>query len=823
MAMKMSSPRLANINVNMNPSSSPTPRSILSPGPSIGTLRGSPSASSNDHSGNNFLRRTNSNSSTERNDCSAVPSVVAPVPTPPNMQPPAALLGMDSAQLHKQQHNLKPDAPACSPVGSAQMWNFSLCKPDSPFEMVAGTRSPEAHSQPASNVAPPSMGLPQSACVITSVDVEDPILLQQIERQHSGLQIKRQHSGLLAQSPPNYGCFPDYLAPPGNGHISNPSSAGSSPTMQQGRPNVSALVRPNVLPPTVLQMPVSGQILPPMQQSPQFIAPWSTFPLNVRTTAASPSWKLKKKRVRKDVLRFEEIEFGPMIGQGSFGKVYKAKLWGMEVAVKTLRTKGLFEDAKELKGFKKEVRIMRNLRHPNILEFLGVCLEPCKMCIVTEFLAKGSVEDLLEKMEKSGKRFSTKRIVAMALDICRGLNWLHHKGIIHRDLKTGNLLIDKHGKIKLGDFGLSHVKKTHMNNTGFYGACGTACYMAPEVLKKNSYDVMADVFSFGICLCELVTGRYPYENEPESTRTFEDAIVMGLRPPIPDDCHPKLRSLIVSCWAEAPEDRPDVDTVMTQLQMIELSLNDDSAALTNAAAAARGVRASGAASAAAGKVALEEEDLEDLPEEAVKVIAEQQQHLDGLSAALADKSERLHAALARMAVLEDKLAVEMSERQRLELMHVRPKRKTSTRRSKVRRTARKSPARSAAAAASSPCSGPVQPASRKRKVMAIDTGAGVQASSRGNKATKLRSPASSKKVHDHGSSRSSGGRAAARVPLSASDHSTDDDDALPSMVRTRSGRKVVTPAARTAEGTPAKLAAVQGPTTRGRGRAKKRS
>jgi serine/threonine protein kinase len=108
--------------------------------------------------------------------------------------------------------------------------------------------------------------------------------------------------------------------------------------------------------------------------------------------------------------------------------------------------------------FRREVKIMRTLRHPNIVEFLGVCMEAPNLCLVTEYLSNGSLEDVLERMSLKDGKFSLKRIISLAKDIARGLNWLHHKGIIHRDLKSANILLDQNGKGKICDFGLSHVK-----------------------------------------------------------------------------------------------------------------------------------------------------------------------------------------------------------------------------------------------------------------------------------------------------------------------------------------------------------------------------
>jgi len=275
----------------------------------------------------------------------------------------------------------------------------------------------------------------------------------------------------------------------------------------------------------------------------------------------------KQKKPKFDEISFDDIRFEEKIGEGSFGEVYRGFLWGQEIALKKLRIKGTTDNIKE---FRKELKIMRTLRHPNIVEFLGACVEPNRMCIITEYLSNGSLEDVLERNAKLSKRIGIKRIVSLAKDIARGLNWLHHKGIIHRDLKTANILVDSNGKGKLADFGLSHIKTSSV--CGTYGVVGTPCYMAPEVLQKIPYGEKADVFSFAVVLCEMIVGKYPYDNEPESTATFEKAIISGLRPDVPA-CIPSMQNLIVACWAEKPEDRPSMDQIMDALERMERDLN----------------------------------------------------------------------------------------------------------------------------------------------------------------------------------------------------------------------------------------------------------
>ena len=170
--------------------------------------------------------------------------------------------------------------------------------------------------------------------------------------------------------------------------------------------------------------------------------------------STAPSASKKTKKHRKDEIHFADLRFMGKIGEGSFGEVFRGSLWGQEVAIKKLRIQAV-DGAAVSKEFKKEVKIMRTLRHPNIVEFLGVCMEPPNLCLVTEYLSNGSLEDVLTRIAANNgktedvgycfghgqegtlfKKFSLKRIISLAKDIARGLNWLHHKGIIHRDLKV---------------------------------------------------------------------------------------------------------------------------------------------------------------------------------------------------------------------------------------------------------------------------------------------------------------------------------------------------------------------------------------------------
>eukprot|EP00808_Paulinella_micropora_P020279 g73253.t1 len=289
----------------------------------------------------------------------------------------------------------------------------------------------------------------------------------------------------------------------------------------------------------------------------------------------------KTKANNGEHVRAEDIEWGAKIGQGSFGKVYKGTLWGQEVALKVMRTDRMTKG--DIEDFEAESELLKRLRHPNIVQFLGSCRTEGSLCIITEYLHGGSLEDLLEKNLDARKKMSLRQIITFALQICKGLNWLHHKGIIHRDLKTANVIMDANNICKIADFGLAHAKKSDPSKTGFYGMAGTPCYMAPEVLKKQKYGVKADVFSLGIILSELLIGDYPFDSYEKSQRSqeqestldsFDRAIIDGLRPIIPETCPPKLRKLIQDCWRGEASQRPTVDEVTPRLQEIMRELDE---------------------------------------------------------------------------------------------------------------------------------------------------------------------------------------------------------------------------------------------------------
>lgn len=262
----------------------------------------------------------------------------------------------------------------------------------------------------------------------------------------------------------------------------------------------------------------------------------------------------------------KHLKFEKMVASGSYGDLYKGTYCSQEVAIKILKPERINTDMQ--REFGQEVFIMRKVRHKNVVQFIGACTKPPSMCIITEYMAGGSVYDYLHK--KRGF-FKLPSLLKVATDISKGMNYLHQNNIIHRDLKAANLLMDENGVVKVADFGVARVKA----QSGVMTAeTGTYRWMAPEVIEHKPYDHKADVFSFGVVLWELLTGKLPYEFLTP-LQAAVGVVQQGLRPPIPKQTHPKLVEILQRCWEQDPALRPDFSEIIDILQQLAKEVADD--------------------------------------------------------------------------------------------------------------------------------------------------------------------------------------------------------------------------------------------------------
>ncbi|XP_076913295.1 putative serine/threonine-protein kinase SIS8 isoform X2 [Bidens hawaiensis] len=182
-------------------------------------------------------------------------------------------------------------------------------------------------------------------------------------------------------------------------------------------------------------------------------------------------------------IAWEEITLGERIGLGSYGEVYRGDWHGTEVAVKRFLDQQVTVES--LEEFRSEVGIMKRVRHPNVVLFMGAVTRAPHLSIVTEFLPRGSLYRLIHR---PNNQLDIRRRLRIALHAARGMNYLHNctPVIVHRDLKSPNLLVDKNWVVKVGDFGLSRMK--HSTFLSSRSTAGTAEWMAPEVLRNEPSD-----------------------------------------------------------------------------------------------------------------------------------------------------------------------------------------------------------------------------------------------------------------------------------------------------------------------------------------------
>lgn len=260
---------------------------------------------------------------------------------------------------------------------------------------------------------------------------------------------------------------------------------------------------------------------------------------------------------------WEEITLGERIGLGSYGEVYRGDWHGTEVAVKRFLDQGI--SGESLEEFRSEVRIMKRLRHPNVVLFMGAVTRAPNLSIITEFLPRGSLYRLIHR---PNNQIDERRRLRMALDAARGMNYLHTctPVIVHRDLKSPNLLVDKNWVVKVCDFGLSRMK--HSTFLSSRSTAGTAEWMAPEVLRNEPSDEKCDVYSFGVILWELSTMQQPWGG----MNPMQVVGAVGFqhrRLDIPDDMDPAIADIIRKCWQTDPKMRPTFAEIMAALKPLQ--------------------------------------------------------------------------------------------------------------------------------------------------------------------------------------------------------------------------------------------------------------
>ncbi|BBI30152.1 Ser/Thr protein kinase [Acanthamoeba castellanii medusavirus] len=247
-----------------------------------------------------------------------------------------------------------------------------------------------------------------------------------------------------------------------------------------------------------------------------------------------------------------DISMGEQLGVGSYGIVHKGKWKGVDVAVKRFINQRLNERA--LLDFRTEIAFLSGLHHPNIVLFIGACLDPPNLAIVVEYMPQDLKRLLADTTAKLGWSAKSRLIRTAAI----GINYLHSLQpiIVHRDLKPSNMLVDEQNNVKIADFGFARIKEENTTMT----RCGTPCWTAPEIIRGEKYDESADVYSFGIIMWQVITRKEPYAGRNFMGVSLD--VLEGKRPAIPGDCPPHLRKLLKKCWHDDPTKRPTMEQVL---------------------------------------------------------------------------------------------------------------------------------------------------------------------------------------------------------------------------------------------------------------------
>jgi CheY-like chemotaxis protein len=244
-----------------------------------------------------------------------------------------------------------------------------------------------------------------------------------------------------------------------------------------------------------------------------------------------------------------------VIGRGGMGVVYRARDRELneQVAIKTIRRELLEQDAKSAEAFKSEIRLARRISHRNVVRTHDLGEADGTAFVTMEFVEGLTVRELLETRGRLGVASS----LALARQFTEALTVAHEAGVIHRDVKPENALVDAEGVLKVMDFGIARLSEATTSRTQQGKIVGTLGYMAPEQLLGEEIDPRADLYALGGVLYECLTGRPPFES-PNQMSLIAKVLTMDPDPPITlnPDVPPALSALVLTLLAKSPGDRP---------------------------------------------------------------------------------------------------------------------------------------------------------------------------------------------------------------------------------------------------------------------------
>ncbi|XP_032742177.1 kinase suppressor of Ras 2 [Rattus rattus] len=269
---------------------------------------------------------------------------------------------------------------------------------------------------------------------------------------------------------------------------------------------------------------------------------------------------------------FEQLEIGELIGKGRFGQVYHGR-WHGEVAIRLIDIERDNED--QLKAFKREVMAYRQTRHENVVLFMGACMSPPHLAIITS-LCKGRT--LYSVVRDAKIVLDVNKTRQIAQEIVKGMGYLHAKGILHKDLKSKNVFYDN-GKVVITDFGLfsiSGVLQAGRRDDKLRIQNGWLCHLAPEIIRQLSPDTEedklpfskhSDVFALGTIWYELHAREWPFKTQPAEAIIWQ--MGAGMKPNLSQiGMGKEISDILLFCWAFEQEERPTFTKLMDMLEKL---------------------------------------------------------------------------------------------------------------------------------------------------------------------------------------------------------------------------------------------------------------
>lgn len=273
---------------------------------------------------------------------------------------------------------------------------------------------------------------------------------------------------------------------------------------------------------------------------------------------------------------YEELIQEEPLGTGRFGTVYKGQ-WHGDVAIKMLSMDPGTDNAAQLSAFKLEVAMLRKTRHENLVLFMGACMKPPHLAIVTSLCRGKSLFNLVHVRKE---KFPMNKTIIIAQQVAQGMGYLHAKRIIHKDLKTKNIFFDR-DKVVITDFGLFNVTKLcdanrHVDRLQI--PPGWLCYLSPEIIRSLQagaayaqtdlpFSENSDVYAFGTVWYELLNGVWPFESQPPESIIWQ--VGHGIKQSLGSIRGSKeVKDLLIMCWAYKPTDRPTFSQVLKVMERL---------------------------------------------------------------------------------------------------------------------------------------------------------------------------------------------------------------------------------------------------------------